>query len=132
MVKYDGRIGSDSGVENMIELKNLSIYVATNPIDFRASIDGLCMRVIQDFEANPQQGVFVFYNRTHDKLKLLCWHHTGFILLYKRLERGRFHVISDPTKKTISIDEKQVRWLIAGMNWELLNACPELAFANYA
>ena len=115
----------------MIELKNLSIYVATNPIDFRASIDGLCMRITQDYEGDPQQGVYVFYNRARDKLKLLCWHRTGFMLLYKRLERGRFHVVLDPSKKTISMDEKQLRWLIAGMDWSLLNECPDLSFGTY-
>jgi transposase len=116
----------------MLELKNLSIYVATQPIDFRASIDGLCMRVSRDLGVNPQKGIFVFYNRSRDKIKVLWWHHTGFILLYKRLDRGRFHVILDATQKTISIDEKQVQWLIAGMNWELLKAAPELSFAHYS
>lgn len=115
----------------MIELKNLPIYIATHPVDFRASIDGLCLRVVNDFKENPQASVFVFYNKSYDKLKVLCWHHTGFMLVYKRLERGRFHAALEPDESRLSIDEQQLRWLMAGLNWELLKACPELTFTQY-
>lgn len=34
--------------------------------------------------------MFVFRNRTRTGLKLLMWSHGGFVLIYKKLESGRF------------------------------------------
>ena len=37
----------------------------------------------------PTSGeVFIFINRTRDRIKLLHWQQGGFVLYYKRLEKG--------------------------------------------
>lgn len=67
------------------------VLVAREPADFRKSIDGLaaiCEIVLRE---QPLDGtLFLFTNRTRDAVKGLVWTHGGFLLLYKRLERGRF------------------------------------------
>jgi transposase len=69
------------------------VHLAVEPIDFRNSIDGLEAAVRARLEDNPLSGqVFVFHNRTRTALKLLFWDHGGFVLVYKRLERGRFRL----------------------------------------
>lgn len=68
------------------------VYIAADPLDFRKQIDGLALAVQETLELDPFSAhLFVFTNRTRDKLKLLYWHHNGYGLLYKRLEKGRFH-----------------------------------------
>jgi len=41
----------------------------------------------------PTDGsVYIFINRRRDRMKLLMWQSSGFILYYKRLERGTFEL----------------------------------------
>lgn len=69
------------------------ILLSTSPADFRNSIDGLAALVQLRLRESPLSGtMFVFRNKTGNALKLLVWSHGGFVLVYKKLERGRFRV----------------------------------------
>ena len=69
------------------------VFLATEPQDFRKAIDGLAAIVGAPLLRDPMTGdVFVFHNRRRTALKVLYWDHGGFVLVYKRLERGRFRV----------------------------------------
>ncbi len=60
-------------------------------MDRRKSIDGLAVLVGERIEANPLSGhLFAFVSRRRDRVKLLAWDRNGFVLIYKRLEKGRF------------------------------------------
>lgn len=59
--------------------------------DMRKGFNGLCGLVRNELNRDPVNGeVFVFLNRNRTHLKMLHWEHGGFVLYYKRLERGRF------------------------------------------
>ena len=67
------------------------IFVATNPVDFRKGIDGLCAVCRQHFGDNPFDGaVYVFRNRSGTTIKVLVYDGQGFWLCTKRLSEGRF------------------------------------------
>jgi len=69
------------------------ILLSTSPADFRKSIDGLAALVELHLREAPLSGtMFVFRNKTGNALKLLVWSAGGFVLVYKKLERGRFRV----------------------------------------
>lgn len=71
----------------------LPVYVAADAVDMRKSIDGLARLVEESLPVSPfSGGVFVFFNRSRDKVKLLWWDRHGFWLAYKRLEKGRFRL----------------------------------------
>lgn len=75
----------------------LPVYVAAEAVDMRKSIDGLARLVEESLPASPfTGGVFVFFNRSRDKVKLLWWDRHGFWLAYKRLEKGRFRLPAIP------------------------------------
>lgn len=67
------------------------VYVATAPADMRRSFDGL-LGLVRDFlGGDPLSGhLFVFRNKSGDRLKVLWWDRDGLAIFYKRLEDGTF------------------------------------------
>jgi transposase len=113
-----------------LKLSSPKIWLATQAVDFRFSIDGLCQVIQSNFSMELKEGLFIFYNRTKKKLKLLTWHHNGFVLVYKRIERGRFS-IKTTEEGLLTLDEKQLSWLLAGLDFVSMSEWKELEFDNY-
>jgi len=76
--------------------QGLRFYFYKEPADMRKSFDGLSGLIQNNTDYNLLSGdVFVFINKMRNKMKLLRWEHGGFIMYYKRLERGTFEVSQD-------------------------------------
>jgi len=75
---------------------SVRIYVATEPCDMRKAFDGLSAAVEHVLGCDPFSGhLFVFVNRRSDRVKILWYDGNGYALYYKRLERGRFRLLSE-------------------------------------
>jgi transposase len=73
--------------------RSTRIFLALEPTKLANGIDGLAGLVTTQFGDDPLSGaVFVFFNRRRNAVKLLVWDTGGFVLLHKRLERGRFRI----------------------------------------
>jgi transposase len=84
----------------------LRAYICAEPIDMRKSIDALAQLVGPLFNADAFSGqLYVFVGRRRDKVKLLLWDRSGFWLMYKRLERGRFPRPEELASRGLSIAE---------------------------
>lgn len=69
------------------------VFVAREPIDLRKGFDGLSSEVIEVIDEDPQSGhLFLFFNRRRNMMKALIWEASGYWLIYKRLEHGRFQI----------------------------------------
>jgi len=101
-----------------IGLQSEEIYISNKPVDFRKSIDGLCSLIVEDMQKKPGNGVYVFYNKNLNRIKVLGWHRNGFAMIYKRLESGKFFVRA--CKDNIQIDSEQLNWLLTGIDWKLM------------
>jgi len=108
-----------------------AIWVSEYPTDLRRSVDGLCALIMEYFETKPQKGVYVFYNSRRNRLKLLVWHYNGFMLIYKRLEKGRFPFCFSKDFKKSLIQEKQLQGLLLGLDWQTITRWKEINFENY-
>ena len=72
---------------------SVRIFVAVKPVDLRKGFDGLSAATREVLKQDPLSGhLFVFINRRRNRAKILVWDRSGFWLLYKRLERGRFRL----------------------------------------
>ena len=93
------------------------VYLAAGPTDLRKSIDGLAALVQEGFHLNPfSPCVFAFCNRQRDKVKLLEWDTAGFWLHYRRLEKGRFQWPDKTRGDTVTLDRRELRWLLDGLS----------------
>ena len=94
------------------------IYVACGRTDMRRSIDGLAAIVSKSFQLDPfSNSLFLFCGHHKDRVKALFWDENGFVLLYKRLETGRFQW-PKTEEEVQQITPQQFRWLMEGLNIE--------------
>jgi len=93
------------------------IYVACGYTDLRRGIDGLAGVVQTVFELDPFQKnvLFLFCGRRSDRIKGLVWEGDGFLLLYKRVESGRFQW-PRTQEEVMAISQEQLNWLMSGMS----------------
>ena len=84
----------------------------------RKSIDGLMAIVRDTYEMDPfANALYLFCGRKADRIKALHFDQTGFVLLYKRLDNGRFQWPRNPAEvRTLS--RQQYRWLLEGLSIE--------------
>jgi transposase len=70
----------------------VKLWYCPDPVDMRLGFDGLFALVQNRLNADPLSGhLFIFRNRTADRLKVLYWGGHGLCLWCQRLEAGRYH-----------------------------------------
>lgn len=98
------------------------VWLAVQPIDMRAGIDGLSLRVQEALGRAPCDGsVYAFRNRRGTRLKRVVWDGTGVWLCQRRLYRGVF-VWPSSAQAVCSVSELAWAWLITGVDWQRLEA----------
>ena len=95
------------------------IYIAAEPVDLRRGFDGLAATTRSLIREYPLNGhLFVFLNRRKNRIKLLVWDRTGYLLLYKRLERGTFHLATQPAagQRHVEVDAGELGLMLEGVD----------------
>ena len=95
-----------------------SVYIACGYTDMRKQIDGLA--AIVEFQYKMEfntESIFLFCGGKSDRIKILMWEGDGFVLLYKRLESGRFRWPRNPADVK-PISWQQFTWLMQGLDIE--------------
>lgn len=102
---------------NMLEgLKPEHVYIACGYTDLRRGIDGLAGIVKQSFHLDPfSSSVFLFCGHHADRFKALYWDSDGFVLLYKRLENGRYQW-PRTEEEVRELSRQELRWLLEGLS----------------
>jgi transposase len=93
------------------------VYLCREPIDFRKAINGLSVMVEQELGLNPfGSALYVFVNRSRNKIKVLYWHRNGFCLWQKRLEDEKFHWPKHGELNTQMVTIREFEWLLEGID----------------
>ena len=93
------------------------VYLATGSTDMRKSINGLAAIVQESFKLDPfSNSLFVFCNKSRNKLKILHWQHNGFWLHYRRLEKGFFQWPQESDGNLLILSYRELKWLLDGLS----------------
>ena len=104
----------------MINLKGKRVFLAVGRTDMRKSINGLAAIVESSFRLDPFDGaLFVFCNRSKDRIKILVWDTDGYWLFIKRLEKGRFRWPGPGDEMTMALSGEELGILLGGARVEL-------------
>lgn len=93
---------------------SVRVYLASEPVDMRRGHDGL-FELVKKWGLDPfSEDLFGFIGKRRDRAKILVWYRGGFVLIYKRLEKGRFQIprvapgstraVLDATELTMLLD----------------------------
>jgi transposase len=109
----------------VIRAEGVRIWLATSPVDMRRSFDALAEHVRVILAGDPMSGhLFVFRNRTGQRVKILWWDRGGvsggkdsdgggYAIYYKRLERGTFQFPATG-ETSVAIGSEQLMKLLSG------------------
>lgn len=104
---------------------DVQVYLVTGYTDLRRGIDGLATIVQAQLRLDPfSKALFLFCGRRCDRIKGLLWEGDGFLLLYKRLDNGRFQWPHSETE-AVKLTSQQIRWLLEGLKIEQPKAIRE-------
>jgi len=92
------------------------VFLATGPADLRRSFDGLAAMARDVVRQDPLSGhLFVFSNRRRDRVKVLFWDRSGFVLWYKRLEKGVFR-FPPAEAGSVEVEAAELMLLLEGID----------------
>jgi transposase len=104
----------------MLNLEGKRVFLACGFYDMRKSINGLMSVVSESFNLDPFDGaVFVFCNKSRNRMKALVWDGDGFWLHLKRLEKGRFKWVMPGDEATMTLTGEELSNLLNGTRIEL-------------
>ncbi len=96
----------------------VKLWYCPDPVDMRLGFDGLFHLVRNRLKADPLSGhLFIFRNRTADRIKILYWGGHGLCLWCQRLEAGRYH-FPDPAADSagIELSAGQLQMILDGID----------------
>lgn len=90
-------------------------FLYRQPTDMRKGFNGLSGLVRQHIDHELFSGdVFIFLNKRRDRVKLLVWDRTGFVVWYKVLERGTFE-LPVAEKASLEMSWTDIQLLLEGI-----------------
>lgn len=108
------------------------VYIVCGYTDLRSGIDTLVSIIDAKTDSSPYvpDTLYLFCGRKSDRIKGLVWEKDGFLLLYKRLEQGKF-VWPRNESEVQAITSQQFRWLLEGLTITPKKAVQEVDPPNF-
>ena len=106
---------STEGSSFMIESGNKDIYIVCGATDMRKGVDGLAAIVNLSLACDLSgASMFIFCNKSRNRVKIIEWDGDGFWLYQKRLERGTFPWPAEGNLRRMVITKDEFSCLFSG------------------
>jgi transposase len=95
-----------------------ALYADVEPVHLRASFDVLFARARDQLGLDVlRSAVVLFFNRDRTRCKLLFHDGSGFVLIYKRLDRGHFARMAPtrPGDRSVTLQARELAVLLEGL-----------------
>jgi transposase len=106
------------------------LLVATEPVNLHLSFDRLAGIVREHLGGDPRsETLVVFHNRRRTHVKLL-WHDgRGYLILYKRIDRGRYRIplAIPPDARSVTVSRRELEILLEGIDKQAVRRVVRLA-----
>ena len=100
-------------------ISSLRVFLAVEPCDMRKGFNGLATAATEQLsQPLSRDALFVFINKRHTRIKLLCFDGTGVWLATKRLEKGTFSwpPPSETGQRKIHLNPEALQLLLDGVD----------------
>lgn len=94
------------------------LYAAIDPVDLRRSFDVLVAIAQEQLGLDAlRSAIVLFFNRDRARCKILFHDGSGLVIVYKRLDRGRFQIPAAvrPGERSVRIEPRELAVLLAGL-----------------
>jgi transposase len=113
--------------------EEIEVYLCREVVDMRKAINGLSALVEQELGLDPfGPQLFVFCNRQRDKIKILYWERSGFVLWYKRLEKQKFPWPRRDQDGVLQMTGRELNWLLDGIDLFRVQPHKDLSYEQVA
>ena len=107
-------------------------YVCQHYVRMNMGINGLS-KIVSNELKQPLLGgdVFIFFGKSRQMVKLLCWDGDGFLLYQKRLERGTFELPRfKPGQKAVEMPYRTLSAIMRGVSLKSVRYRNSLRIGN--
>jgi transposase len=115
-----------------IKLYGQRIMICRQAIDFRKGISGLIQIIKELLKGDASKSIYIFYNRAKTGIKILTFHRNGFLLVYKKMASGSFEMKFNKAEGTMEINNQELSWMLAGLEWSKMRHWKELNYDKFS
>lgn len=92
-------------------------WLVCGATDMRKSFEGLA-GIVEELRGGELTSgdVFLFCNRSRNRIKALYWDGSGLWVCAKRLEQGRFRWARESAGGTLTINEEELMMIVKGLD----------------
>lgn len=92
----------------MLPSRKMRVFVCKTPADMRGSFDSLYKKTKDLIGLDPKSGhMFLFMNKGKNRVKVLFYDGTGYVIIAKRLDRGKFSGFNPSYRQNIVLTQAE-------------------------